>query len=301
MADSIVNPATQRYALVTGANKGIGFEICRQLASRGIMVILTSRNEQRGIEALDRLKEFGVSKNVIFHQLDVADPATIDDAVEFIKTQYGRLDFLVNNAGINGLQVDGDVLILQEFIEADVATLFSAEKQELKSSGKIIETLKDAEECIQTNYYGLKNLTEALIPLLQLSDSPRIVNVSSTLGALGRLTEGRIDEVVQEFLKNFQEGSLEVNSWPSHIAAYKVTKAAVNAYTKYVAKNNLNFCVNSICPGLTRTDISCNLGPFSSEEAAQVVVKLALLPDGGPSGSFFEAWRREEVLSLYGQ
>ncbi|KAL8495319.1 hypothetical protein ACS0TY_019464 [Phlomoides rotata] len=222
----------------------------------------------------------------------------------------------VNNAGINGLQVDGDVLILQEFIEADVATLFSAEKQELKSSGKIIETLKDAEECIQTNYYGLKNLTEALIPLLQLSDSPRIVNVSSTLGALGllsnewakgvlgdeeRLTEGRIDEVVQEFLKNFQEGSLEVNSCPSHIAAYKMTKAAVNAYTKYVAKNNLNFCVNSICPGLTRTDISCNLGPFSSEEAAQVVVKLALLPDGGPSGSFFEAWRREEVLSLYGQ
>lgn len=113
------------------------------------------------------------------------------------------------------------------------------------------------------------------------------------------LTVERIDEVVQEFLKNFQEGSLEDNHWPSHFAAYKVSKAAVNAYTKCVAKKHPSLCINSVCPGLARTDISCNLGPFSAEEAAEVVVKLALLPNGGPSGLFFEAWKREEVLSLY--
>lgn len=85
-----------RYALVTGANKGIGFEICRQLASKGIVVILTSRNEKRGIEAIERLKELGLSDYVVFCQLDVVDPASVSDVVEFITTKYGRLDILVS-------------------------------------------------------------------------------------------------------------------------------------------------------------------------------------------------------------
>ncbi|KAK4418669.1 (-)-isopiperitenone reductase [Sesamum alatum] len=365
MAEPVVNPATQRYAVVTGANKGIGFEICRQLASEGIMVISTARNEKRGIEAQERLKEFGLSDNVLFHQLDVVDPASIASLVEFIKTKYGRLDILVNNAGISGIGLDGDILIVQEIVERDggpllaggepepgrkkasgttVETLEDAEQcletnyygskrvtealfpllklsdaprivnvsstmgslrpepVKLKASGTITETLEDAEECLRTNYYGAKSVTEALIPLLQLSDSPRIVNVSSALGNLTllcnewaqgvlsnqeSLTEEKVDEVMQEFLKNFKEGALQANDWPTQIAAYKVSKAGLNAYTRIMARKYPSFCINCVCPGFARTDITCNLGQLSSSEAAERPVKLALLPDGGPSGFFF--------------
>lgn len=89
-----------RYAVVTGGNKGIGFEVCRQLASKGIVVILTSRNEKRGMEAVERLKEFGVADYVVFHQLDVMDVSSIAAAVEFIKTKYGKLDILVSGKNI---------------------------------------------------------------------------------------------------------------------------------------------------------------------------------------------------------
>lgn len=78
--------------MVTGGNKGIGFHICKQLASKGIMVILASRDEKRGTEAQEKLKEFD---NVVFHQLDVVDPASVAALVEFIKTKFGRLDILV--------------------------------------------------------------------------------------------------------------------------------------------------------------------------------------------------------------
>lgn len=310
----VVNPATQRYAVVTGANKGIGFEICRQLASEGIMVISTARSEKRGIEAQERLKEeFGLSDNVVFHQLDVLDPATIASLVEFIKAKYGRLDILVNNAGISGIGLDGDILILQETFERDANSLLLGGKPEPiqpKASGTIFETLEDAEQCVETNYYGTKRVTEALIPLLKLSDAPRIVNVSSTLGNLRllsnewakgvlsnqeSLTEEKVDEVVQKFLKNFKEGSVQANEWPPHFAAYKVSKAALNAYTRIIARKYPSFCINSVCPGFARTDITYNLGPLSASEAAESPVKLALLPNGGPSGFFFS---RNQISSF---
>jgi len=86
-----------RYAVVTGANRGIGFEICRQLASEGIRVVLTSRDENRGLEAVETLKkELEISdQSLLFHQLDVADPASITSLAEFVKTQFGKLDILV--------------------------------------------------------------------------------------------------------------------------------------------------------------------------------------------------------------
>lgn len=83
-----------RYAVVTGANKGIGFEICRQLALNGVFVVLTARDEKRGVEAVEKLKESGFD-NVIFHQLDVADAASIHSLAEFIRNQFGKLDILV--------------------------------------------------------------------------------------------------------------------------------------------------------------------------------------------------------------
>ncbi|XP_047952529.1 short-chain dehydrogenase/reductase 2b-like [Salvia hispanica] len=91
--------AATRYALVTGGNKGIGFEVCKQLASKGITVILTSRDEKRGLEAVQSLKDSGLSDYVVFHQLNVVDSASIAAAAQFLTTKYGRLDILVNNAG----------------------------------------------------------------------------------------------------------------------------------------------------------------------------------------------------------
>jgi len=84
-----------RYAVVTGANKGIGLEIVRQLASAGIKVVLTARNEERGLQALETLKDSGLSHFVLFHQVDVADAASVASLADFIKSKFGKLDILV--------------------------------------------------------------------------------------------------------------------------------------------------------------------------------------------------------------
>uniref|UniRef100_A0A2N9IB04 Uncharacterized protein n=1 Tax=Fagus sylvatica TaxID=28930 RepID=A0A2N9IB04_FAGSY len=94
MAETTINPGTKRIAIVTGANKGIGFEICKQLASNGVRVVLTARDVRRGNEAVEKLKAAGCS-DVFFHQLDVMDPTSIPALVDFIKTQFGKLDILV--------------------------------------------------------------------------------------------------------------------------------------------------------------------------------------------------------------
>ncbi|XP_016649849.1 PREDICTED: (+)-neomenthol dehydrogenase-like isoform X1 [Prunus mume] len=295
--------ATKRYAVVTGANKGMGLETVRQLASKGFTVVLTARDEKRGLEAVEKLKESGLSGQVVFHQLDVANPATVASLADFIKTQFGKLDILkvkqldsaqVNNAGIFGSILDGDAF------KAAIAS-GAAERGEVDLSKLVTETYEFAEECLQINYYGAKRTAEALIPLLQLSDSPRIVNVSSGAGKLKNipndwakgvftdaenLTEERVDEVLTELLKDFKEGSLESKGWPS-MPAYIVSKAALNAYTRILAKKYLNFRINSVCPGFVKTDMNCNVGVLPVEEGGARVVKFALLPNDGPTGSFF--------------
>ncbi|GKD62956.1 (+)-neomenthol dehydrogenase-like protein, partial [Tanacetum coccineum] len=97
----------KRVALVTGANKGIGLEICRQLASNDIKVVLTARNESRGIEAIEKLKAFG-SLDVVFHQLDVKDSSSIARLAQYVESQFKKLDILVNNAGESGIIVHED-------------------------------------------------------------------------------------------------------------------------------------------------------------------------------------------------
>jgi len=81
--------------VVTGANKGIGFGICKKLTLNGVVVVLTARNEKRGLEAVEKLKEFGLSDLLVFHQLDVTDPPSVAALAQFIKTRFGRLDILV--------------------------------------------------------------------------------------------------------------------------------------------------------------------------------------------------------------
>ncbi|XP_051137211.1 (+)-neomenthol dehydrogenase-like [Andrographis paniculata] len=253
-----------KYGVVTGANKGIGFEICKQLASRGISVLLTARNRERGLDAVERL---GMD-NITFHELDVLDSASVHALAAYLNSQIGKLDILVNNAGANGITNSGP--------------------------GKKTE-YELAEECIQTNYYGTKRTIEGLLPLLHLSDSPRIVNVSSTMGTFGSnrdlekltVTEEGIDELLAEFLHDLKEGSLRARGWPTHWGAYCVSKAAVTQYTKLLAEKHPRMLINSVCPGWVNTDLSNHSGPSTPEEGASSPVNLALLPDGGPSGLFF--------------
>ncbi|XP_038979366.1 salutaridine reductase-like isoform X3 [Phoenix dactylifera] len=95
----------KRIAVVTGANKGIGLEICRQLSSNGVQVLLTARDEERGTAAVEKLRASGAS-DVVFHQLDVTDSVNASSLADFVRNQFGRLDILVNNAGILGTESD---------------------------------------------------------------------------------------------------------------------------------------------------------------------------------------------------
>ncbi|XP_021817011.1 (+)-neomenthol dehydrogenase-like [Prunus avium] len=286
--------ATKRNAVVTGANKGIGFGTVKQLASNGVTVVLTARDEKRGLEAVDKLKEFGLSDLAVFHQLDVTDPSSITSLADFVKTQFGKLDILVNNAGMIGNQINPE----------DFRSAASGKKSEEIRWSEIPTTpnYKLAEQGLKTNYYGTKRVTEALLPLLQLSDSPRIVNVSSTVSKLEifpngwakevlsdaeSLTEERIDAVLAELLEDFKQGSVENKSWPTIFPPYTVSKAAVNAYTRILAKKYPNFYINCVCPGFVNTDITFNTGTLTIEEGAESLVRLALLPNGGPTGHFF--------------
>jgi len=315
MAEAIPQTASKRYAVVTGANKGIGLEICKQLASNGVIVVLTARDENRGTEALEKLKggSDGLSDYLLFHQLDVEDPSSIVSLADFIKTQFGKLDILVNNAGIVGAIVDGEAFkAIASNIGGDARdqTKRNEARDQMKRNEMITETYELAVKCLETNYYGAKRMIEAHLPLLQLSDSPRIVNVSSSMGELKNipnewakavlsdaenLTEERVDDVLSEFLKDFKEGTLQAKSWPSFLSAYTVSKAVLNAYTRIIAKKYPNFRINCVCPGYVKTDINFNTGLSPVKEGAEGPVKLALLLDGGPTGLFFF---RNEVVSF---
>ncbi|XP_057953737.1 (+)-neomenthol dehydrogenase-like [Malania oleifera] len=297
----------ERYAVVTGANKGIGLETVRQLAAAGVAaVVLTARDEGRGRAAASALVESGFS-NVLFHQLDVLDPLSIASLVKFIETQFGRLDILVNNAGVSGVKVDEDGL---KALNIDPKTWLSGKATNLVQ-GVIKTTYEKAEECLNTNYYGCKRVTEALLPLLRLSPSgASIVNVSSLrselwripneqtrneLGDLANLTEEKVDAVVQRFMHDLKENALEANGWTLMLPAYSISKATLNAYTRVLAKNYPEMCINCVHPGYVDTDLNWHTGTMTLEEGARGPVMVALLPRGGPTGCYFD---RTEMASF---
>ena len=145
--------ADEKIALITGANKGIGKEIARQLGKQGFLVLIGARDEGRGAEAAAELKKDGVNAQAI--SLDVTDQAGIDSVASKIESDYGRLDVLVNNAGIaldSGPASDLDIDLLRRTYE--------------------------------TNVFGVFAVTKALLPLLKKSGAGRIVNMSSGLGSL---------------------------------------------------------------------------------------------------------------------
>jgi NAD(P)-dependent dehydrogenase (short-subunit alcohol dehydrogenase family) len=144
----------KRLAVVTGGNKGIGLEVCRQLARLDIQVILTARNKERGQTAVQQLAAEGLS--VLFHPLDVTDQNSVRRLVKYLADQHGRLDILVNNAAIlidRGMKIaDVDIAIIRQTME--------------------------------TNFYGPLRLCQMLVPLMARNQYGRIVNLSSTQGSL---------------------------------------------------------------------------------------------------------------------
>jgi NAD(P)-dependent dehydrogenase (short-subunit alcohol dehydrogenase family) len=152
-----------KVAVVTGANRGLGFEASRQLAKQGYHVILTSRNEEKGQKATQTLKDEGLK--ITFHQLDVTSDESCQKLATFIEKEFGKLDVLINNAGI---LIDG---------KDQGESIFNAD----------IETLK---ETMETNLYGVFRVTKALVPLMKKQRYGRIVNVSSGMGQLIQMDGG---------------------------------------------------------------------------------------------------------------
>lgn len=152
---------TQRVAVVTGANRGIGFEIARQLAKQGLTVVLTSRDEKLGQEAAAKLQNEKL--NVRYHVLDVTNPQSVNQLAKFMDEQFHRCDVLVNNAGI--------------FPDKDGASFFNSK----------IETIREA---METNVYGPILLCQALVPLMKKNRYGRIVNMSSGMGQLTDMNGG---------------------------------------------------------------------------------------------------------------
>ncbi|KAL9231557.1 hypothetical protein vseg_006774 [Gypsophila vaccaria] len=276
---------SETIAVVTGGNRGIGFEICRQLAGHGMTVVLTSRDVNVGIEAAKVLQEVGL--NVEFHQLDIVDPDSIKEFSDWLKDTYGGLDILVNNAGIN----------------------FNVGSE---------NSVEHAEQVINTNYYGTKQVIEAMIPLMKPSTSgARIVNVSSRHGRLNgkknkisdealreqladedTLTEELIDETLKRFLEQVKDGTWTSGGWPPTYTDYSMSKLAINCYTRYLAKElgdrpeGGKISINCFCPGSVKTAMTGWAGNISVEDGADTAVWLALLPGQLATGKFF-AERRE--------
>ncbi|KAJ1687914.1 hypothetical protein LUZ63_019304 [Rhynchospora breviuscula] len=281
----------KRIAVVTGGNKGIGLEICKELALNGIGVVLTARDEKRGKEAVEKLTtDYGLT-NIIFHQLDVTDHSSIASLVNFIKTHFGKLDILVNNAAITGLELSQP--IDEKLPQPERAELYQK---------YIVQSYEKAVDCMKTNYYGVKYMTEAFLPLLHLSNAGRIVNVSSTRGQLqglnneklkkeldniDNLTVERIDHLTNSFPKHVRYNTVEEDGWPPRCNVYRASKVLMNAYTRIIAKRYPSVTINCVNPGYVSTDFNYNTGPLTVSEGAQGPVMVALA-EGGPTGQFYD-------------
>jgi NAD(P)-dependent dehydrogenase (short-subunit alcohol dehydrogenase family) len=232
-----------QVALVTGANKGIGRETARRLAQLGMTVLVGARDRERGEAAVVSLR--AETRDVHLVVLDVADAASIARAAADVTARFGKLDVLVNNAG--------------------VATGSAPPSQ---------QSLAAMRQLFETNVFGVIAVTQAFLPLLEASRAARIVNVSSSLGSLG-LAADPGTAVAQQGAALF---------------GYTASKTLVSAFTVRLA-NELRakgIKVNSACPGYCATDLNRHTGPRSVQQGAEIIVRLATLPDAGPTGGFFD-------------
>src|SRR5919107_3332315 len=235
-------------ALVTGANKGIGLQIAKDLAAHGLTVLVGSRKLENGETAAK-----SVGEDAYAVQLDVTDQDSIDAAAERIQSEFGRLDVLVNNAGISHASKPG--------------TPF---EQIILSNSLTTAPLEDVRKVWETNVFGVIAVTQAMLPLLREAPAGRIVNVSTRLGSLTAITDPAFP----------MRGIGGV--------AYGPSKSALNAVTVAFAQElaDTNIKVNAACPGHTATDLNGHSGSRTVGEAAREPIRLALLGDDGPTGTF---------------
>ncbi len=228
-------------ALISGANKGIGLEIARGLARLGHHVLVGCRDAAAGEAAAATIRAAGGHADPL--PLDVTDDASIAAAASTIADRFGRLDVLVNNAGV---ALDG------------------------RTAG--VPLRRVFRDTFEVNVFGLACLTEAMVPLLAKSAHPRVVNVSSGLG------------------------SLAINTDPASPfaavkpPAYNSSKAAVDMltviYAARLAAHGVK--VNAVNPGYCATDLNGHAGPRTPAQGAIAAVRMATLPDDGPTAGFFD-------------
>ena len=217
--------------LITGANKGLGYETARQLIKHGHTVYLGARDVGRGEAAASEL-------GGRFVKLDVTDDASVTAALGVIAEREGHLDVLVNNAGVSSAAaVDGP----------------------------------EALRVFDTNAIGVIRVTQAALPLLEKSDNPVVVNVSSALGSFWAVTNPE--------RRQFH--------YPSII--YGASKAAVSMLTVQYAKAQPHIKFNAVEPGFTATELTPISGAGQPvEKGAEVIVRMATIGKDGPTGTFQE-------------
>ncbi|MFD8164728.1 MULTISPECIES: SDR family NAD(P)-dependent oxidoreductase [Streptomyces violaceusniger group] len=224
--------------LITGANKGLGFETARRLIAAGHTVHLGSRDADRGRRAAERLG----ARPVV---LDVTDDASVAAAVKAIEAD-GGLDVLINNAGIEERTPDGGVVGAAEVTADMMRTMF------------------------ETNVFGMVRVTHAFLPLLRRSAAPVVVNVSSGLASLKRVSTP--DDPAY--------------AYPG--VAYPASKTTVNMVTVQYAKAFPEMRINAVEPGYTATDLNAHTGHQTVAEGAEIIVRMAQVGPDGPTGSYVD-------------
>lgn len=238
----------RRISLITGANQGVGLQVAKELAAAGNTVLIGSRNLESG-EAAAR----AIGSDALAIQLDVTDPASITAAAERIRNEFGRLDLLVNNAGISNTNKGS--LSLAEYGKVSQAS--NASMDEVRAVW-------------ETNVFGVLAVYQAMLPLLRNSSDARIVNVSSGVGSLALNADP---------------------NYPYHAhfgPIYPASKAALNAITlaMMVELESTDIKVNLVSPAFTSTNLNGFEGAESIEDGSREVVRVALLGPDGPTGTF---------------
>ncbi|MEK5493769.1 SDR family oxidoreductase [Paenibacillus sp. FSL R7-0297] len=234
-------------ALITGANKGIGLQIAKDLAGHGFTVLVGSRSFENGETAANSI---GADAHAL--QLDVTDQNSIVAAAARIRNEFGRLDVLVNNAGISHAGRPG------EFPSSGAA-----------SGLMTVASLEEIRAVYETNVFGVIAVTQAMLPLLREAPAARIVNMGSSGGSLSW-------------------NSIPGNSHRAMFGAYSASKSAVHAVTLAFAfaLESTNIKVNAACPGFTSTALNNFAGTRSVEQGAHEAVRLAMIGADGPTGTF---------------
>ena len=241
---------TQRIALITGGNRGLGYQTALELAPKNTLVIIGARDAEKGAVAAEDLRAKGYAADSVV--VDVADPSTHEAAFDWIKSRYGRLDILINNAGV----------------WKESATSSSFGSRDATPSTLSMEVLR---ETFETNFFGTVALTQRLLPLIRKSPAGRIVNVSSIMGSLTL----------------HSDPSSPIYGY--NVFGYDTSKAALNSFTIHLAHElrGTSIKVNSAHPGWVKTDMGGGGADLEVSEGGKTSAQLALLPSDGPTGGFF--------------